>query len=236
MDAAGRCRALGLGLGAGAGFALTRTYLFDFAPVVLALCLGIGILAGEAVSRRPPGERRAATLRTRRLLDYLPMPPVVFSLGLGLALAGLSWWFRTPHHPDHQVDYYGTAAPVTLMATWATLGAVAVLMLLAVWMVVRSPQTVSVDGGVAADEAWRRATVGHLVHGYAALSATMFTAATFWYADSQMDWRGGGSPVWGVVLSLLAGLGLAAVAYYTGSLVLPHRLTDHDRMVAAEHS
>lgn len=236
MDAAGRCRALGLGLGAGTGFALTRTYLFDFAPVVLALCLSIGILAGEAVSRRPPGERRAATLRTRRLRDYLPVPPVVVSLGFGLALVGLSQRLPTPHHPDHQVVYFGTAAPVTLMTTWATVGAVAVLTLLAVWMVVRSPQTVSMDGDAAADEAWRRTTVNHLVHGYAALSATIFTAATFWYADSQMDWRGGGSPVWGVVLSLLAGLGLTAVVYYAGSLVLPRRLTDHERMVVAEHS
>lgn len=236
MDTAGRCRALGFGLGAGTGFALTRTYLFDFAPVVLALCLGIGVLAGEAVSRRPPGERRTATLRTRRVRDYLPMAPVAVSLALGLGLTGLSWWFRTPDHPDHQVQYFGTAAPVTLAASWATLGAVAVLTLFGVWMVVRSPQAVSEGGGATADETWRRATVNHLVHAYAALSAAIFTAATFWYADAQMDWRGGGSPVWGVVLSLLAGLGLAALVYYAGSLVLPPRSTDKDRVVAVEHS
>ncbi len=205
MDVAGRCRVLGLGLGAGLGFALTRTYLFDFAPVVLALCLSIGVLAGQAVSRRPSAERRAATLRPRRIRDYLPVAPVVVSLALTVGLAGMSWWFRTPDHPDHQVRYYGTAAPVTLVASWATLGVTAVLALLAVWTVVRSPQ---------ADETWRRTTVNHLVHAYAALTATIFTGATFWYADAQMDWRGGGSPVWGVVLSLSAGLGLAAIAYY----------------------
>jgi hypothetical protein len=225
MDTAARCRALGLALGAGTGFALTRTYLFDFAPVVLALCLSIGVLAGEAVSRRPPGERRAATLRTRRMRDYLALTS---TLGL------LSWWFPTPDHPDHQVIYFGTAAPVTLMATWATLATVAVLTLLSVWLVVRSPQSASEAGGVAADEAWRRATVNHLADAYATLSATIFTAATFWYADAQMDWRGGGSPVWGFALSLLAGLGLAAVAHYAGSLLRPRHGTTDNQLVAVE--
>jgi hypothetical protein len=236
MDTAGRCRALGLGLEAGTGFALTRTYLFDFAPVVLALCLGIGVLAGEAVSRRPAGERRTATLRIRRVRDYLPKAPAVVSLVLVMGLAALSWWFRAPDRPDHETKYFGTAAPVALTFVWATLGAAVVLTFLAVRVVVRSPQAISDDGGTAADEAWRRASVNHLVHAYAALSATIFTATTFWYADAQMDWRGGGSPVWGVILSLVAGLGLVAVAYYAGSLLSPHRLTDNDRVAAAERS
>ncbi|MFI1995438.1 hypothetical protein [Actinoplanes sp. NPDC020271] len=234
MDTAARCRALGLALGAGTGFALTRTYLFDFAPVVLALCLSIGVLAGEAVSRRPLGERRAATLRTRRMRDYLPVRPFAVSLASTSALVVLSWWFPTPVHPDHQVIYFGTAAPVTLMATWATLATGAVLVLVSVWLVVRSPQTVSQAGGVAADEAWRRITVNHLADAYATLSATIFTAATFWYADAQMDWRGGGSPAWGFALSLLAGVGLAAVAHYAGSLMRPRHGIIDDQPVAVE--
>jgi hypothetical protein len=234
MDTAARCRALGLALGAGTGFALTRTYLFDFAPVVLALCLSIGVLAGEAVSRRPPGERRAATLRARRMRDYLPFRPIAVSLALTTTLVVLSWWFPTPDHPDHQVIYFGTAAPVTLMATWATLATVAVLTLLSVWLVVRSPQSASEAGGVAADEAWRRTTVNHLADAYATLSATIFTAATFWYADAQLDWRGGGSPMWGFALSLLAGLGLAAVSNYAGSLLRPRNSTSSDRPAAVE--
>lgn len=234
MDTAARCRALGLALGAGIGFALTRTYLFDFAPIVLALCLSIGVLAGEAVSRRPSGERRAATLRTRRMRDYLPLRPIAVSLALTSALAALSWWFPTPDHPDHQVIYFGTAAPVTLMASWATLATVALLALLSAWLVVCSPQTVSEADGAAADETWRRSTVKTLADAYGALSATIFTAATFWYADAQMDWRGGGSPVWGFALSLLAGLGLAAVAYYAGSLLQPRHSTTGDRRVAVE--
>jgi hypothetical protein len=234
MGVAARCRALGLALGAGIGFALTRTYLFDFAPVVLALCLIVGVLAGEVVSRRPSGERRAATLRTRRMRDYLPVRSIAVSLVLISTLAALSWWFRTPDHPDHQVRYFGTAAPVTLMASWATLATVALLTLLSVWLVVRSPQTVSEAGDAAADETWRRTTVKNLVDAYGTLSATIFTAATFWYADAQMDWRGGGSPVWGFALSLLAGLGLATVAYYAGSLVRPRHGAAPDQAVAVE--
>jgi hypothetical protein len=76
--------------------------------------------------------------------------------------------------------------------------------------------------------------VNNLADAYGALTATIFTATTFWYADAQMDWRGGGSPVWGFALSLLAGLGLAAVAYYAGSLVRPRNGTIHDRAVAVE--
>ncbi|WP_436536428.1 hypothetical protein [Actinoplanes sp. HUAS TT8] len=227
MDTAGRCRLLGFGLGAGIGFVLTRTYLFDLAPVVLALCLAIGVLAGEAVSRRPPGEFMTATLRTRRIRDYLPVAPVVVSLALELTLAAVTWWFRTPARPDHEIEYFGTAAPVTLVTSWVTLAAAAVLTLVTVWLVVRS--------GAVANETGRHAIVNRLAHAYAALTATIFTSTTFWYADSQLDWRGGGVPAWGVALGALAGLGLATLAYYAGQLLRPQHSTGNDRALVVAH-
>jgi hypothetical protein len=229
MDSGARCRAAGIALGAGAAFALTRTYLFGFAPVILALCLAAGVLAGAAVAPRPARQRGMASLRTRRVRDYVP----VFALLVGAAFAvGVSVAafapFPTPERPDHQSEYFAVFSPASLISTLATMGVAALVAGLAVWAVVHSPQAAVDNEGAAADEIWRRATVHTIVHACTGLFATILTAIAFWYADAQMDWRGGGSPPLGVALSLLGGLGLVAMARYLGTLVLPRTATPSD--------
>jgi hypothetical protein len=63
--------------------------------------------------------------------------------------------------------------------------------------------------------------VRHVTNACAALFALVFTAVAFWYADQQLDWRAGGSPLWGFVLAGLGGLGLASLARYGGALATP---------------
>ncbi|BCJ46830.1 hypothetical protein GCM10010168_36480 [Actinoplanes ianthinogenes] len=214
MTLSGRCRAAGLAVGAGLGFAVSRSWLFDYAPVILALAVVIGMLAGEAVTPRPAREPGGASLRVRRIGDYLAWPDLVLIGLLGAGVAGFTE-LRTPPRPGHEVDYFGTAEPVTLISTFVTLGLLAALTAVLVWRIVRSPRR-------GDDEAWRQALVQRVVHGCGAVFAIVFTALAFWYADHELDWRGGGgSPVWGYGLSLLAGAGLVLVAHFAGTLVRP---------------
>jgi len=217
VTAGGRCRLAGLAAGSGVAFALTRTYLFDLAPVVLALAVVIGMLAGEAVTPRPARSRGTATLRTRRVRDYVPRTALTVTGLLGVGI-GVFAACRVPDRPDHEVQYFGSAEPVSLASTLATLAVMAILTALTVWLVVRSAQTGIDELEHAADEAWRHAIVRRVVHSCAAVFAAVFTALGFWYADDQLDWRGGGSPPWGFALSLLAGIGLVTFARYAGAL------------------
>jgi hypothetical protein len=209
----------GLAIGAGLGFALTRTYLFDLAPAVLALAVLVGMLAGEALTARPLRSRGVASLRPRRLRDYLSRPVVAAVLLLGGGIQSFTL-LRLPDRPDHENQYFGKSAPVSLVSTKVTLAVVVVLAVVAVWLIARSAQTGADETERAADEAWRQAAVQRIMHSCVALFALVFTALGFWYADSQMDWRGGGSPTWGVVLSVLSGIGLVVFARYASALVL----------------
>ncbi|MFJ8686550.1 hypothetical protein [Micromonospora wenchangensis] len=216
----GWCRLTGLAVGAGLSFALARTYLFDLAPAVLALAVVIGLLAGEATTLRPARTRGAASLRTRRVREYLPRRGafVITLLAAGIGVFSL---YPVPVRPGHEMEYFGTAQPVTLTTTVITLAVVAVLSILVVWMVVRSAQTGIDATDRAADEAWRHAVVQRVTQGCAVIFAAVFTAVAFWYADQQLNWRGGGSPAWGFGLSVLAGVGLVTFARYAGALVIP---------------
>ncbi len=209
----------GLAIGAGLGFALTRTYLFDLAPVVLALAMVVGTLAGEAVTARPLRSRGVASLRPRRLRDYLSSPVlgVILLLGGGIQSFAL---LRLPDRPDHENQYFGESAPVSLVSTKVTLAVVVVLAMVTAWLIARSAQTGADETERAADEAWRQAAVHRIMHSCVALFALVFTALGFWYADSQLDWRSGGSPAWGIGLAVLSGIGLVIFARYAGALVL----------------
>jgi hypothetical protein len=211
---------VGIAVGVGTAFALTRTYLWDFAPIALTLCLALGVLAGVAVTPRPARQRSVASLRTRRVRDYVPAHvwrlPAAIALGF-LVLAQ----FRTPELPDHETQYFLNHPPASLTSAMITMAVAVVLACPLVWAVVRSPQSAEDSDGVAADEVWRRTTVHTIVHACAGLLAIIYTGTAFWYADSQMDWRGGGSPTMGVGLSVLAGFGLVAALRHLGALVLP---------------
>ncbi|GAA2713196.1 hypothetical protein [Actinoplanes palleronii] len=230
MAVSERCRATGIAVGVGVGFALVRTIYFELAPVVLAVATVVGMLAGEAVSPRPARRSGGAGLRVRRMSDYVAAGDLVV---IGLLAAGVAGFvasyhyvagftaFPQPDRPGHEVEYYGTAAPVTLVGTIATLGVVAVLAALAVWRVVRSPQLGLDEAEHAADGMWRQAAVRRIVHGCGAIFAVVLTSLAFWYADDQLDWRGAGSPPWGYTLSLLAAAGLVTFARFAGTLVTP---------------
>ncbi|NJC69095.1 hypothetical protein HC031_05065 [Planosporangium thailandense] len=217
MTIGGRWRMAGFAVGTGVAFTLTRTYLFDLAPVALALAVSLGVLVGEVVTPRPARARGTASLIPRRMRDYLPKTALatIGLLGAGIAIFAA---YPTPDRPDHEVRYFGTAAPVSLVSTLVTLSVVAVLTALAAWLIVRSPQAGVDESERAADEVWRSSAVQRLVYTCAAIFATVFTALGFWYADAQWDWRGGGSPAWGFGLSILAGLGLVTFARYAGTL------------------
>jgi hypothetical protein len=208
-----------MAIGVGAGFALTRTYLLDLAPVALVLAVLLGTLAGEAVTPRPVRGRGAASLLTRRVRDYVPRRELIVVALLGVGITGLAS-YRTPERPDHEVKYFGTAAPVSLVSTLITLGATVALTAVIVWLLVRSPQMGVDEADTVADNTWRHDVIRRLVYTCISIFAITFTTLAFWYADSQWDWRGGGSPVLGLVLSLLAGLGLATFACYAGALVV----------------
>lgn len=205
MDGGARWRLAGLAVGAGLAFALTRTYLFDFAAPALALSLALGMLVGVAVTGRPPHPPGAASLRPRRVQEYVPAGAWIGTLALSAGLSAITTAYRMPERPDHEVKYFGVAAPVSLDSTRATLAVAVLLTALTIWVTVRSPR---------ADDAWRRATVRLVANACAALFALVFTAVAFWYADDQLDWRAGGSPPWGFVLAGLGGLGLASLAHY----------------------
>ncbi|WP_027344342.1 hypothetical protein [Hamadaea tsunoensis] len=218
MTIGGYCRLAGLVVGTGLAFAMTRTYLFDLAPVALAAAVAAGLLAGEAVTPRPARARGVASLRPRRLGDYLSGRTVLVVVLLGAGVLGLGL-LRLPHHPGHEIDYFGVASPVSLVTTKATLGVVALLAGLTVWLVARSAQTGATEIERAEDEAWRQAAVRRIANCCAAVFALVFTALGFWYADSELDWRGGGSPTMGVALSLLSAAGLVLFAYYAATLI-----------------
>jgi amino acid transporter len=219
MTPDGWCRLTGLAVGTGVAFALTRTYLFDLAPAVLALAVVIGLLAGEATTLRPARTRGAASLRTRQVRNYVPRRAVIVIVLLAAGVGVFSAW-PTPVRADHSVEYFGTAEPVTLTSAMITLAVVAVLSALVVWAVVRSAQAGIDATEHAADEAWRRAVVQRIIQGCAAIFAAVFTAVGFWYADQQLNWRGGGSPAWGFGLSVLAAVGLVTFARYAGALTM----------------
>jgi hypothetical protein len=202
-----------MAIGAGCAFALTRTYLFDLAPIALVLAVLLGVLAGEAVTPRLAHGHGAASLVPRRVRDYVSKGDLVTTAVLGGGIVVFTR-FPAPDPPDHQVKYFSAVPPVSLDSTLITLGGTVTLTAVAVWLVVRSPRA----GASEADDAWRQATVRRLVHTCAAVFAIVFTALAFWYADDQWDWRGGGSPQWGMLLSLLAGLGLTIFARYAGTL------------------
>ncbi|MEU8265387.1 hypothetical protein AB0C02_32910 [Micromonospora sp. NPDC048999] len=215
-----------MAIGVGTAFALTRTYLLDLAPVALVLAALLGTLTGEAVTPRPVRGRGAASLLPRRVRDYAPRRELIVVALLGVGIAGFAS-YPIPERPDHEVKYFGTAAPVSLASTLITLGVTAALTAVIVWLIVRAPQTGVNEADTAADNAWRHDIVRRLVYTCTAVFAIVFTALAFWYADGQWDWRAGGSPVLGLVLSLLAGLGLATFACYAGALVVtPQRLQE----------
>ncbi|WP_157744468.1 hypothetical protein [Micromonospora viridifaciens] len=215
-----------MAIGVGTAFALTRTYLLDLAPVALVLAVLLGVLAGEAVTPRPVRGRGAASLLPRRVRDYVPRGELIVVGLLTVGIVGFAS-YPTPERPDHEVKYFGTAAPVSLTSTLITLGVTAALTAVIVWLIVRAPQTGANEADTAADNAWRHGVVRRLVCTCAAVFAIVFTALAFWYADGQWDWRAGGSPIWGLILSLLAGLGLTTFAWYAGALVVsPQRLQE----------
>lgn len=222
MIVGGWCRAVGLAVGTGVGFALTRTYLFDLAPVALAVAVMIGMLAGEALTPRPARRRGTASLHPRRVRDFVAKADLIAIGVLGVGVLGFAA-YPAPARPDHEVEYFGTASPVHLVSTIVTLGITVILTAVLAWLIVRSPQAGVDEAEHAADDVWRRAVVRRIVHSCAAIFAVVFTALGSWYADDQLDWRGGGSPAWGFGLSLVAGLGLVTFARYAGALglVLP---------------
>ncbi|MEU1606443.1 hypothetical protein [Micromonospora matsumotoense] len=235
MIAGGLYRMAGLAVGVGTAFALTRTYLFDLAPVALVLAVLLGALAGEAVTPRRVRGRGAASLVPRRVRDYAPRRDVIVAALLGVGIAGFAS-YPTPERPDHEVKYFGTAAPVSLASTLIALGVTAALTVVIVWLIVRAPQAGINEADTATDNAWRHDAVRRLVHTCTAVFAIVFTALAFWYADRQWDWRAGGSPVWGLALSVLAGLGLATFGYYAGALVVtPQRLPESAPTDTAGH-
>jgi hypothetical protein len=217
VTVSGRCRAVGLAVGTGVGFAFTRTYLFDLAPVALAAAVMVGMLAGEVLTPRPARRRGTASLHPRRVRDFVAKADLIAIGILGVGVLGFAA-YPAPARPDHEVEYFGTASPVHLASTLVTLGISVILAALLAWLIVRSPQAGVNEVEHAADDAWRRAVVRRIVHSCAAIFAVVFTALGFWYADDQLDWRGGGSPAWGFGLCLVAGLGLVTFVRYAGAL------------------
>lgn len=217
MSIAGRCRITGLAVGAGLAFGLAHTYLFDLAPVVLALTFALGVLAGEVASPRRATGRGLASLRTRRVRDYVPRRTARAIGGMAVALL-LASAYPAPDAPSAEIKYFGTAAPVTLASTLATLGVFALLSALAVWAVVRSPQAGTDEEQHAADELWRRDTVHTLVTACATLYALVFAVCAFWYAQAQLDWRGAGTPAAGYVLALIGAGGLVMLIRFGAAL------------------
>lgn len=108
MDGGSRLRLAGLTVGAGLAFALTRMYLFDFAAPALALSVALGVLAGGAVTARPPHLPGVASLRPRRVRDYLPVGASIGTVALGAGMAAIAAAYRTPERPDHEVKYFGS--------------------------------------------------------------------------------------------------------------------------------
>ncbi|GAB4048981.1 hypothetical protein [Catellatospora paridis] len=217
MTIAGRCRITGFAVGVGIAFGLAHTYLFDLAPVGLALPFAIGVLAGQLASPRRAAGRGMASLRTRRIRDYVPRDGVV-AIGVMAVALLLASVYPAPPAPSAEIRYFGTAAPVTLTSTLATLAVLGLLTWLAVWALVRSPQAGADETEHAADEVWRRTTVNTIVTACATCYAAVFTACAFWFAQAQLDWRGGGTPAAGYVLAILGGIGLVLTVRFGAAM------------------
>ncbi len=225
MGIAGRCRMTGLAAGTGLAFALAQTTYFDLAPVVLGVVFTIGVLAGQLATPRAVGGHGAASLRDRRVRDYVPRDAVTTVLAATAVLLVFSL-FPAPDRPGGEIRTFGTAAPVDLLSTLATLGAALLLTVLAVRAAVRSPQRGADEEQRAADEQWRRDTVRVLAAACATLFAAVFTACMFWYAGAQLDWRSAGgsmlqSQTLGYLLTLLGGAGLILLIRFGAVLAGP---------------
>lgn len=212
MTIAGRCRMTGLAVGTGLAFALAQTSYFDLAPVLLGVVFTIGVLAGQLATPRAVGGRGAASLRDRRVRDYVPRDAVTTVAAIAAVLLLFSL-FPAPDRPGGEIRAFGTAEPVDLLTTLATLGVALLLTALAVRAVVRTPQRGADDAQRAADEQWRRDTVHVLAAACTTLFAAVFSACMFWYAGAQLDWRGAGgsmlqSQTLGYLLTFAGGAGL----------------------------
>ncbi|MEV4416005.1 hypothetical protein [Catellatospora sp. NPDC049609] len=212
MTIAGRCRMAGLAIGVGLAFALAQTSYFDLATVALGLTFTVGVLAGQLATPRTVTGRGAASLRDRRVRDYVPRDAAKTVAAITAAL-GVFAIFPTPDRPGGEIRAFGTAAPVSLLPTLATLGTVLLLAAIAVRAVVRTPQRGADERQRTADEQWRRGTVRTLAAACATLFTAVFTACAFWYAGAQLDWRSAGGPLiqsqsLGYLLALAGGTGL----------------------------
>ena len=221
MDSSSRCRLGGLAIGAGLGFAMAHTYLFNLAPVVLAASTLLGMLIGAAVTPKPLRQPGAAALRTRHVRDYIPSSVVVTVVCSVAAAVVIHQYFKTPLRPSHERLYFSLGVPASLSTTFATIAVITVLTAGLAWRVVRSPQAGATEDERAYDEIRRLATVRTIVHTGASIVHVTVAAIAFWYADDQLDWRGGGSPTWGIVLSILGATVLLLACRDVAGLITP---------------
>ena len=221
MDSASRCRLGGLAIGAGLGFAMAHTYLFNLAPVALAVSTLLGMLIGTAVTPRPLRQPGAAALRTRRVRDYVPASVAVTVICSVVAAVVIHQYFKTPLRPSHERLYFSVGVPASLSTTFATIAVIIALTAVLAWRVVRSPQAGATENERAYDEIRRLVAVRTIVHTCAAIVHVTVAAIAFWYADDQLDWRGGGSPTWGIVLSVAGGIVLILAGRDVAGLITP---------------
>jgi hypothetical protein len=246
METAARLRLAGLVGGIALGASVSLGSWSVFGPPIFAGALFLGVLAAEVALPRPERSRVAsATLRERRVRDYLPQPAargvvalaaiMVGVIGLGIlgriTAAGFTFTgidltnaLRYLINGDWAYGMQGVVGSAVL----TVLGSLA-LGLILLRLVVRSPRTGSDAEQRRRDEAWRRRTARVIVAALGAFLSGLVAGVGFGVASSLAEAE--------IVpfLSLLGSLvGAAALVAFGGYVAMLLRTDDAPASPAAE--
>ena len=239
METPARIRLAGLIVGIALGTSVSLGRWSVLGPPLFAGVLFLGVLAAEVALPRPArGRVVSATLRERRVIDYLPQPAArglavlagallglaFFGILAGMAETGFSAWEGIDLRAVLRYVYYGgweygISYGITETATSALLTIVASLAagLILLRLVVRSPRAGSDAEQRRQDEAWRRRTATVIVAALGVLLSGLVAGGAFFFAAhvAPYEWL----PIFTMLAATIGAVGLAAFSAYVVMLL-----------------
>jgi hypothetical protein len=239
METPARIRLAGLigGIALGASVSLGQWSVLG--PPLFAGVLFLGVLAAEVALPRPArGRVVSATLRERRVIDYLPQPAARGLAALSGALLGLAFFgilaglvesgfsltdgidlralLRYAYYGEWQ---YGIGYGVTGTASSALFTIVTSLAagLILLRLVVRSPRAGSDAEQRRQDDAWRRRTATVIVAALGVLVSGLVAGGAFFFAAHVAPYEP--LPAFTLLAAIVGAIGLAAFSGYVVMLL-----------------
>jgi hypothetical protein len=208
-------------------------------PPIFAGVLFLGVLAAEVALPRPArGRVASATLRERRVIDYLPQTAARGLAALAGALLGLAFFGILAGLVETQFSFqdgidlrailrygysgewqYGIGYGVTATASSALITIVASLAagLLLLRLVVRSPRAGSDAEQRRLDEAWRRRTAAVIIAALGVLISGLVAGGSFYFAAHVAPYES--LPFFTFLAATVGAIGLAAFSGYVVMLL-----------------